>query len=182
MSVEDDRLPPVPQHLPPITTDPAGKSRFETTWMHWFLQVKMKVDVINATIKNLGALVGQGFTVKTTTGQWISRTILGTTGRVTVTNGNGVAGDPIVDVVTAGFIASSIVDGDLLKAPDGNSVFDALALKAPLTSPAFLVSAGFNGTAPITKPTVTGAKGGNAALTSLIAALVAYGLITDSTT
>jgi hypothetical protein len=33
-----------------------------------------------------------------------------------------------------------------------------------------------------TKQTVTGAKGGNAALTSLMAALVAYNLVTDSTT
>jgi hypothetical protein len=33
-----------------------------------------------------------------------------------------------------------------------------------------------------TKPTVTGSKGGNAALASLIAALVSLGLITDKTT
>lgn len=58
----------------------------------------------------------------------------------------------------------------------------ALALKAPIDSPAFTTKVGFNGTAAITKPTVTGAKGGNAALTSLITALVNYGLITDSTT
>jgi len=41
---------------------------------------------------------------------------------------------------------------------------------------------GFNGTNMITKPTVTGSKGGNAALASLITALANYGLITDSTT
>ena len=41
---------------------------------------------------------------------------------------------------------------------------------------------GFYAKAPIAKPTVTGAKGGNAALTSLIAAMVGLGLITDSTT
>lgn len=41
---------------------------------------------------------------------------------------------------------------------------------------------GFNGTTPIAKPTVTGAKGGNAALASLMTALAAYGLVTDSTT
>lgn len=41
---------------------------------------------------------------------------------------------------------------------------------------------GFFGTAPVAKPTVTGAKGGNAALTSLLSALAAMGLITDSTT
>jgi hypothetical protein len=43
-------------------------------------------------------------------------------------------------------------------------------------------NSGFNNTAPIARPTVTGAKGGNAALTSLLTALAAYGLITDSST
>lgn len=41
---------------------------------------------------------------------------------------------------------------------------------------------GFYSTAPQTKRTVTGAKGGNAALTSLLSALSTIGLITDSTT
>jgi len=40
---------------------------------------------------------------------------------------------------------------------------------------------GFNSTTPIAKPTITGAKGGNAALGSLLTALVSYGLITDAT-
>ncbi len=34
-------------------------------------------------------------------------------------------------------ISATISDGDLTHSPDGNSVFDALALKAPLTSPSF---------------------------------------------
>jgi hypothetical protein len=41
---------------------------------------------------------------------------------------------------------------------------------------------GFLGATPVVRPTVTGAKGGNAALTSFIAAAVALGLITDTTT
>jgi hypothetical protein len=41
---------------------------------------------------------------------------------------------------------------------------------------------GFFGTAPTTKKTVSGAKGSNAALGSLLTALAAYGLITDTTT
>ena len=40
---------------------------------------------------------------------------------------------------------------------------------------------GFNNTAAIAKPTVSGAKGSNAALASLMTALAAYGLVTDST-
>jgi len=40
---------------------------------------------------------------------------------------------------------------------------------------------GFNGTTPIAKPTVSGSRGGNAALDSLLTALANYGLITNST-
>lgn len=40
---------------------------------------------------------------------------------------------------------------------------------------------GFN-TAPISKPTVTGSRGGNAALASFLTAMASYGLVTDSTT
>jgi hypothetical protein len=41
---------------------------------------------------------------------------------------------------------------------------------------------GFYGTAPAAKPTVTGSRGGNAALQPLLTALATLGLITDSTT
>lgn len=57
-----------------------------------------------------------------------------------------------------------------------------LALKANIASPAFTTSIGFNGSAAIAKQTVTGARGGNAALASLLTAMATVGLITDSTT
>lgn len=41
---------------------------------------------------------------------------------------------------------------------------------------------GFNNVTPIAKPTLTGAKSSNAALASVISALVSYGLVIDSTT
>lgn len=41
---------------------------------------------------------------------------------------------------------------------------------------------GFNNTAPIAKPNITGSRGGNAALANLLTALANYGLITDGTT
>lgn len=43
-------------------------------------------------------------------------------------------------------------------------------------------SIGFYGTSPVAKPAVTGSRGGNAALASLLTQLAALGLITDSTT
>lgn len=53
---------------------------------------------------------------------------------------------------------------------------------APLISPAFTTSVGFNGSTAITKPTITGSRGANAALANLLTQLANYGLITDSTT
>jgi len=41
---------------------------------------------------------------------------------------------------------------------------------------------GFYGAAPVVQPTVTGAKGGNAALSSLLTALASIGVVIDSTT
>lgn len=41
---------------------------------------------------------------------------------------------------------------------------------------------GFNNTAPIAKPTITGSRAANAALASLLTSLASYGLVTDSTT
>lgn len=40
---------------------------------------------------------------------------------------------------------------------------------------------GFQGTSPISKPTISGSRGGNAALADLLAKLALYGLITDGT-
>jgi hypothetical protein len=40
---------------------------------------------------------------------------------------------------------------------------------------------GFQGTGPIAKPNVTGACAGNTAIKTLLIALAAYGLVTDST-
>ena len=45
-----------------------------------------------------------------------------------------------------------------------------------------VAKAGFNGQPASGKIVVTGSKGANAALTSLLAALVTLGLVTDSTT
>jgi hypothetical protein len=41
---------------------------------------------------------------------------------------------------------------------------------------------GFYGATPGAKPTITGSKGANAALTSLLSALATLGLLTDTTT
>lgn len=82
-------------------------------------------------------------------------------------------------------LASTIVCASLTLAAGGINVVTAAA-SACAFGPASQVRCdatglGFYNTAPIAKPTVTGAKGGNAALTSLVTQLAALGLITDGT-
>lgn len=78
-----------------------------------------------------------------------------------------------VEVPTAAaFNSPASFSGDLLTADAVDTTANSLRVTG---------TSGFNNTAPIAKPTVTGAKGSNAALASLITALAAYGLVTDST-
>lgn len=64
---------------------------------------------------------------------------------------------------------------------NGNvKIYNSLEIDADLNHDGSNI--GVFGTAPTTKQTVSGAKGGNAALGSLLTALAAYGLITNSTT
>jgi hypothetical protein len=48
----------------------------------------------------LEGLSGTGFAVRTGGNTWAQRTLTGTAGRIAVSNGNGVSGDPTIDLVT----------------------------------------------------------------------------------
>ncbi len=92
----------------------------------------------------------------------------------------------IVDNLTGGVGIVQAAAVRIQGAPtEGNTNF-ALIVEADLTQLADLdhtgTLLGFYATPGVVKPTVTGAKGGNAALTSLIAALLGQGLIADTTT
>lgn len=110
-------------------------------------------------------------------------------GQATFTGGiriNGT-GTPV-----AGYIQTDTGFG-LRICPKTGSSYDFSVMNAALNDWVLLVptgtknliingAVGFNGATPLTKPTITGSKGANAALASLITALASYGLITDSTT
>jgi hypothetical protein len=74
--------------------------------------------------------------------------------------------------LTRGSLAPPFQRHPILESNSGSaqSVYDPLNL----------ARVGFNGTTNIAKPTVTGSRGGNAALASLLTALADYGLIVDS--
>jgi len=125
-----------------------------------------------ALANDLSALEGlgsTGFAVRTTTDAWSQRTITGTANEITVTNGDGVSGNPTLSlptsidlggktsfeiingtapvVDTAGEIALDTTDNQLLVADSGNTAFVAsrkvnriMSFALGSTSPAFVSS------------------------------------------
>ena len=77
----------------------------------------------------LSGLTGTGVLVRTGDGTAITRTIAGTANRLSVTNGNGVAGNPVLDISTSLLPSPLVGDaGKFLKASSANtSVWQALA-------------------------------------------------------
>ncbi len=63
--------------------------------------------VLPTSLTNLNALSGTGYPVLTGTNTWALRNILGTSGRIAVTNQNGVAGNTQVDLAASGVTAGT---------------------------------------------------------------------------
>lgn len=57
---------------------------------------------LGTELQGLSALSANGLVARTTTGTYASRTLTGTTGNIVVTNGDGIAGNPTVNLATAG--------------------------------------------------------------------------------
>lgn len=104
MSVQEEKVPPVPQLIPPLRDTSNQQDlrsyRFENAWMQWFTQVKFKIDVINANLFSISNLSGAGFTSRAADGTWNQREFLGVTARITVTNGTGELGNPVIDIAS----------------------------------------------------------------------------------
>ena len=88
------------------------------------------------------------------------------------------ANTPYVDFHSSGnptdYDARIIVSGGTASIANGDMSIMSGSLRMPS-------KVGF-GVTPVSRPTVTGSRGGNAALTSLLSALASLGLITNSTT
>jgi hypothetical protein len=86
--------------------------RFGPTWTHWFEQVRSKVNAINASIIALAGVTSAGF-LTFVSGGWVTRTIKGTSGNISVANGDGTGGDPTVDLVDTAVTPGSYLSANI---------------------------------------------------------------------
>lgn len=87
-------IPPEPATTPPILRGTKGEGVFETNWARWFSLIRTKINILNESIVNLSGLVGSGFLVKNGA-LWLLRQLAPGTG-ITITNPDGIAGNPVI--------------------------------------------------------------------------------------
>lgn len=95
VQVENVTTPPVDQQV--LETQPT--SRFSESWKRWFLALQKKVNTINQAIVNFSLTTFvAGLLTSDGNGNFSSVTIEGTSGVIDVAHGNGVGGNPTIDM------------------------------------------------------------------------------------
>lgn len=75
------------------------------------------VSGLDVDLQAIGALTGTGILVRTASGVWAQRTILGTANEITLTNGDGVAGNPTASLPAALTFTGKTVTGGTFNTP-----------------------------------------------------------------
>ncbi len=87
---------------------------FNIPWTQWFVELREKVNVITALIAALGTASGDGIVVVSeTTGEAFTREIEGTAGNIDVANGDGIGGNPTIDLIATGVTPGSYTAADI---------------------------------------------------------------------
>ena len=97
MTVQSDKLPPVPINTP---FDFKGEKP-SSIWNQWFIRLKAKVDAINVSLVNLLGTNAAGFLSTDGNGNWFARTLTAGT-NITITEGTGAGGNPVISASGGG--------------------------------------------------------------------------------
>lgn len=131
------------------------------TYAKWDDTAKRLVGAspITTGLANLEALTSLGIIVQTATDTWAARSLVGTTNRTTVTNGDGIAGNPSIDIAatyvgqasitTLGTITTGTWQGTVIGAAYGGTGLTATPANGqlPIGNGAGYTLAGLTGTA-----------------------------------
>ncbi len=102
-------LPPVPS-LQPFLADQKAVP-ITVPWNQWFVQVREKINLINAILAAFSSIVTSGFVViNAALGTAYTRTITGTAGEIGVSNGDGLLGNPTLTLVATGVMPGTYGD------------------------------------------------------------------------
>lgn len=71
------------------------------------LEIGADVQAYSAILSSLSVLASNGIIARTASGTVTNRTITGTSGRIALTDGDGVSGNPTIDLVTTGVSAGT---------------------------------------------------------------------------
>lgn len=118
MSIEDQNIPPVPSQSALNGMDKT-LVKIGPTWAQWFEVLRTKVNLINAFIANLSGFTGTGFLSVDSNKAIHGRTITGTAGDITVTDGDGTSGNPTISSAATGVTPGSYTNTNLTIRVDG---------------------------------------------------------------
>lgn len=93
------------------------------------LVIGTNIQAWDADLDAIAALASTGVAVRTTSNTWAQRTLTGTMNRLTISNGDGVSGNPIFDISTSYVGQSSITTlGTITTGTWNGSIIDAAYL------------------------------------------------------
>ena len=142
------------------------------------------INLQTAGSGNISLTSGEGVGLTGAAGVTLTDTSGIFSGGIILTSDNTSTGIQILTTASGGRILldSSLYDIQLSAASNITLDSGTLVILSGTTGVQINSDVGFFGTTPVAQPTITGSRGGNAALASLLTALADYGLIIDSST
>lgn len=87
--------------VPTVAGGDNSNNASNTTWVRGYAQP------LNSNLTNIAAVATFGFVSQTAAGAYTTRSFTGTSGRIVVNNGDGVGGNPTVDLLASGVTAGT---------------------------------------------------------------------------